>query len=52
MNTPKVQHCESMADVRRHIDELDTRIVALVAERSGYVAPAARIKRLRGGAQA
>jgi isochorismate pyruvate lyase len=44
MSTPKVQHCESMADVRRHIDELDTRIVALLAERSGYVAQAARIK--------
>ena len=44
MNKPKVQHCESMADVRRHIDELDTRIVALLAERSGYVAQAARIK--------
>jgi len=33
-----------MAEVRRHIDELDTRIVALLAERSGYVAQAARIK--------
>lgn len=44
MNKPTVQHCESMADVRRHIDELDTRIVALLAERSGYVAQAARIK--------
>jgi isochorismate pyruvate lyase len=40
----QVQHCETMADVRRHIDELDTRIVALLAERSGYVAQAARIK--------
>jgi isochorismate pyruvate lyase len=44
MNDSQVQHCESMADVRRHIDELDTRIVALLAERSGYVAQAARIK--------
>lgn len=40
----KVQHCETMADVRRHIDALDERIVALVAERGGYVAQAARIK--------
>jgi isochorismate pyruvate lyase len=44
MNKPSVKHCESMADVRRHIDELDTHIVALLAERSGYVAQAARIK--------
>jgi len=40
----KVQHCETMADVRRHIDALDERIVALMAERGGYVAQAARIK--------
>jgi isochorismate pyruvate lyase len=33
-----------MADVRQHIDALDDRIVALLAERSGYVAQAARIK--------
>ena len=39
-----VQHCETMADVRRHIDALDARIVPLLAERSGYVAQAARIK--------
>ncbi|MEC5212904.1 isochorismate pyruvate lyase [Polaromonas sp. CG_9.5] len=39
-----VEHCESMADVRRNIDALDERIVALIAERSGYVAQAARIK--------
>ena len=39
-----VEHCESMADVRRHIDALDERIVALRAERSGYMTQAARIK--------
>jgi len=44
MNTVVVQHCDTMADVRRHIDALDDRIVALLAERSGYVAQAARIK--------
>ena len=44
MSTPQVQHCATMADVRRHIDEIDVRIVALLAERSGYVAQAARIK--------
>jgi len=40
----KVEHCRTMAEVRHHIDGLDTRIVALIAERSGYVAQAARIK--------
>jgi len=44
MSKVVVQHCETMADVRRHIDALDDRIVALLAERSGYVAQAARIK--------
>ena len=40
----RVEHCRTMADVREHIDALDVRIVALIAERSGYVAQAARIK--------
>ena len=44
MNKPRVQPCETMAEVRRHIDALDARIVPLLAERSGYVAQAARIK--------
>ena len=44
MSKPIVQHCETMADVRRHIDALDDRIVALMAERSGYMTEAARIK--------
>ncbi len=47
LNLPEsvfVEHCETMADVRRNIDALDQRIVALMAERSGYVAQAARIK--------
>ena len=39
-----VEHCESMADVRRNIDALDERIVALMAERSGYMTQAARLK--------
>ena len=41
---PPVEHCHTMADVRRNIDALDERIMALVAERSAYVAQAARIK--------
>jgi isochorismate pyruvate lyase len=44
MNMPAIKYCDSMADVRRHIDALDDRIVALLAERGGYVAQAARIK--------
>ena len=44
MNKPHVQPCETMAEVRRHIDALDAQIVPLLAERSGYVAQAARIK--------
>ena len=39
-----IEHCHSMADVRRNIDALDERIVPLMAERSAYVAQAARIK--------
>ena len=39
-----IEHCHSMADVRRNIDALDERIVPLIAERSAYVAQAARIK--------
>jgi isochorismate pyruvate lyase len=48
MSKPNVQHCESMADVRRHIDALDAQIISLLAERSGYVAQAARIKQDAG----
>ena len=44
MTAITIQHCDTMMDVRRHIDTLDNRIVALLAERSGYVAQAARIK--------
>jgi len=44
MNKPVVHHCQTMAEVRQHIDALDARIVRLLAERGGYVAQAARIK--------
>ena len=43
MNTP--EQCESLAQVRAEIDRLDTQIVQLLAERSGYVLAAARFKR-------
>ncbi|MDB5869442.1 MAG: Chorismate mutase [Polaromonas sp.] len=39
-----IAHCDTLADVRRNIDALDQRIVALMAERSGYMTQAARIK--------
>lgn len=41
---PPVVECHSMAQVRAHIDALDEKIVALMTERGGYVAQAARIK--------
>ena len=44
MSKPPIQRCETMAELRHHIDALDDRIVALLAERGGYVAQAARIK--------
>ena len=36
--------CESLDEIRREIDRLDTQIVALLAERAGYVAQAAGFK--------
>ena len=36
--------CASMDDVRREIDRLDRMLVALIAERTGYIEAAARIK--------
>ncbi|MGH6637113.1 MAG: chorismate mutase [Polaromonas sp.] len=44
MSKPVVHYCETMTEVRQHIDALDERIVLLLAERGGYVAQAARIK--------
>ncbi|TXH87046.1 MAG: chorismate mutase [Rhodoferax sp.] len=41
---PQAQHCNSMAEVRGHIDALDDRIVTLLVERTGYMTQAARIK--------
>ena len=32
---PQAQHCETMAEVRSHIDALDTRITALLVEICG-----------------
>lgn len=42
----KVQHCETMQDVRRAINALDDVLVPLLVERVGYMSQAARIKPL------
>ena len=36
--------CQTMLDVRQGVDALDRALVALLAERQGYMAAAARIK--------
>lgn len=40
--------CESMSDVRAGIDDLDARIIALLAKRFGFMRAAARVKQERG----
>ncbi len=40
----KVQACNSMQDVRRHVDALDDLLVPLLVQRSGYMTQAAGIK--------
>jgi len=42
LNTPG--QCESIEQVRANIDRIDRQLVALLAERGGYVAQAARFK--------
>ena len=37
--------CQSLAEVREQIDQIDRQIVALLAQRSGYVRQAAHFKR-------
>jgi isochorismate pyruvate lyase len=37
-------HCNSMAEVRAHIDALDEQIVQLLARRTTFMTQAARIK--------
>ena len=37
--------CNSLEDVRANIDRIDRQMVALLAERGGYVAQAARFKK-------
>ena len=48
LSHPAAQHCNSMTEVRSHIDALDERITALLVERTGYMTQAARIKQDAG----
>lgn len=43
-NPRPIEHCETMADVRRNIDALDRELVALIKTRQGYIEEAGRIK--------
>lgn len=40
-----MEECKSIENVRSHIDRIDRQIVALLAERGGYVKQAARFKK-------
>jgi len=40
-----VSECNSLEDVRANIDRIDHQLVALLAERGGYVKQAARFKK-------
>ncbi|MFA5215579.1 chorismate mutase [Sulfuricurvum sp.] len=40
----KIEECHSLEEVRHYIDDLDDKIVELIAERNGYVKQAARFK--------
>lgn len=41
----KIAECSSIEEVRANIDRIDSRIVALLAERGGYVKQAAKFKK-------
>jgi len=43
--TPSIAPCDSLADVRSAIDQIDAMLVGLLAERGRYVREAARFKR-------
>ena len=40
----KVQDCNTMTDVRRHVNALDDILVPLLVERGGYMTQAAKVK--------
>lgn len=41
----QIETCHSIEEVRSHIDRIDRQIVALIAERGGYVKQAAKFKK-------
>jgi isochorismate pyruvate lyase len=45
INNP--EHCQTMAEVRAGVDDVDRALVALLARRFGYMDAAARIKHSR-----
>ncbi len=40
----KIEECQSLTEVRNHIDQLDDQIVELIAARNSYVKQAANFK--------
>jgi isochorismate pyruvate lyase len=45
--TTAPEHCRDMAELRAEIDRLDRELVAMLAERQGYIERAAEIKQDR-----
>lgn len=43
-NQPPLQECDSLDQVREHIDRIDGQIVPLLLERNHYVMQAAKLK--------
>lgn len=42
-----VKNCQNMTEVRAEVDRIDQLLIALIAERQGYMSEAARIKQDR-----
>lgn len=47
MSLVPANDCTTMAEIRTAIDDIDRRLVALLAERLGYINAAARVKPTR-----
>ncbi|MDX2234441.1 MAG: chorismate mutase [Hyphomonadaceae bacterium] len=47
LTAPAPETCETMAEVRAGVDEIDRALVKLIARRQGYMDAAARIKQTR-----
>ncbi len=44
IDKPVIKKCESLQDIRNHIDELDEKIIPLLCERIQYITQAAQFK--------